>query len=387
PLFKGGEMIMDLSNQIAQASIIDLYLNNDHSLETILEQEDFHAFFSQYVVTFKDEVAIINLVFNEQPFTMYLKVIKQKEYDITKLNNVLVKEQDIKKASLKTSYLKCYLETNTNRVLGYYAQIKLLALCSIDGLCIVDNSQWCIYPISYLEMFLPSKALIIDTNLFKINTNGDNIIYTRGLGRFGVKDLIMNNINPDYIQGAVTFLSKLARYFIEFNQEVNTCQRYDEVFSDQLYTCIMSSSNYLDYIKDFEVDHLDLQDYVFVSVLQDPENHDFHYSNDETLAYLTNNNNYYNSEKHFKDLKILAQETINDIIDVIEGLQYQEDNDHLMIFYKDETITTEWYIFVERKDDIIYVVDINEEIHKINNENILNWNYKGITPINSYLIY
>lgn len=370
-------------------SIIDLYIDEEIVMDNILDRIKSNTIFdSLEVVSDKDGLVKIKLKYKKNIFEIYLKVYNNNYEDLDKISRVLVDDELIEKAKKQKKYIKSYINPFEEYVKAYYAQIKLLSLISEEPIIIVDCSQWCIYSKSYIKQFMENNIDIIDSNLFKIKSDNDGTLYSEGLERFGIKNIEMNGIDKKYQKTCASFLSRLSRYFIENGQVSNTCQSYSEVYENNFYVCLIDIEIALPYlIKRKYINmkkrkkHLN-ENRINVSLHLSNDVDDW-YSNDQSvLESLLDYNAYYTSQKHFEDERDLAQSTIEMVIEFLNEI---DDINNLMILAKNNEINTDWY-YLEKKEGNKFYIKTNESELVIKIDNILNWNYLGITPLYSFAL-
>lgn len=369
-------------------SIIDLYVNEkklslaklEENLKLSSLQDDIKT---SYV---NDDLLRVDYQYKEVKFSIYLKIMKNDDIDLFNISQVLTDNDKIEKANNCEYYIKSYVDAKHDFVKAYYAQIKLLASLSDVPLIIVDCSQWCIYSDKYIKQFSKSNVDIVDSNLFKIKATPEGSLYTDGLDRFGIKEIEMIGINKKYIKGCASFLSRLSRYFIENGQIPNSCKSYAEVFESPYYACIIDMKEAMDDLIDYGIltkeqrEESILADRMYVSIHADDEITKWYENSEEVLEYLLNKTTYYSSQDHFDNEKILAQETIGYAIDFLSKI---DDESNLMILARSEDITTDWYYFSSRNEST-FVLKTTDSTLEVDFNDIINWNYRGITPLHAY---
>ncbi|MEG0686657.1 MAG: hypothetical protein RR425_05165, partial [Erysipelotrichales bacterium] len=171
-------------------SIIDLYVADNYiSLDSIKERIENSTLFEKIEVSvLRDDILCAHVKYKQIMFDIFLKISDGEDKDIGSMNRVLVEDDTVALAAKCRKYIKSYVESDSDFIEAYYAQLKLLSVISDNSLLIVDCSQWCIYSYQYVEQFAKSNVDIIDSNLFKVKAKNDGVLYTEGLDRFGIKD-------------------------------------------------------------------------------------------------------------------------------------------------------------------------------------------------------
>ena len=366
-------------------SIIDLYSEDKLDIDIVANTiKNNHPFAELEIGKIRNNILPVKVLYKGNHFTIFLKKVANDKEDLHNINKVLVDDELINKANKCRYYLESYLAAKNNYIEAYYAQIKLLACLSKKPLLILDCTQWCLYSYKYIEHFLRYNVDIVDSNLFKIKYSKNGMLYTEGLERFGIKDIEMDGIETKYQKVCASLLSRLARYFIENGQLPNSCKIYSDVFEQQFYACLIDIEEVLDDLINLNIINKNRSDYLnhnrlYVAVHTN-DNLETWYANDqEVLEYLLNNDGktYYTSPKHFNDEKELAQLTIEKAIDLIDGF---DDLSNLMILARNEEISTDWYYFTSIKNGVI-TLQTNESSLIVRIDDIINWNYRGITPL------
>ena len=368
-------------------SIIDLYALDNLNYDTIINNIQKQTIFSNVeICDIKDNILHVKVTYKKNVFSIYLKITKNDNTDLNNISRVLIDEKAIEQANQSSAYLKSYVLAKHNYVAAYYAQIKLLSCLCDKPLLIVDCTQWCIYSDKYIKHFAKHKVDIIDSNLFKIKYSFAGSLYTEGLERFGIKDLEMSGITEENQKTCASFLSRLARYFIENGQLPNTCQVYSEVFESPFYACLIDIEFALEELSKRKLINVKKRpkflntNRLYVSVHQDDELKTWYQNDEEVLEYLNNNKTYYTSTKHFEDEKQLAQETIVKTINFLEEI---DDTSNLMILARNEEISTDWYYFSRVENGKIILKTADESL-VVSLKDIMNWNYRGIAPLYAY---
>ncbi|MDL2211476.1 hypothetical protein LJB88_01200 [Erysipelotrichaceae bacterium OttesenSCG-928-M19] len=367
-------------------SVIDLYTEDNMSIDDIeTNLKNNHLFKKMSFKKVKDNILEVTVEYKANTFRIYFKNISNEKCDLSKINKVLVNSESIAKAQQCKTYLKSYIKTTSHYLDAYYCQIKMLALLSKCPILIVDCTQWCIYSSAYISQFLKYDVDIVDSNLFKVKYLKPGTFYTEGLERFGIKDIEMSSIPTMYHRACAAFLSRLARFFIEKGQLENTCKAYTEVFEFPFYACIINIDEIIDNLKSLEIvnsnrDEALNTNRLFVTVHKTSDIENWYYNDEEVLKYLLETDTYYTSQKHFNDEMKLAQLTIRDTIDFISSI---DDSHNLMILARNAEISTDWYYFSKIENDII-TLKTNEKILEVEIKDVLNWNYRGVTPLYAY---
>lgn len=368
-------------------SVIDLYTLDNFTLDSLKARLESQKLFEQLnIVSIKEGIMKIRVMYKASNFILYLKIISNDHINLSQINRVLVDDDEIALASKCSKYIKTYVDAKSNFVQAYYAQLKLLYLLSDQPILIVDATQWCIYSNDYLRQFALLNIDIIDSNLYKVKYLEDGTIYTEGLERFGIKDIEMAGIEPHYIKSCASFLSQLSRYFIENGQIPNSCKVYNEVFEMPFYACLVDIENALDTLSEYAIVNPGKRDEylnynkLYVSVHAKFNMVDWYLNDEQVLQYLEDNTTFYTSTKHFEDEKELAQKTINSALNFLESI---EDQNNLMILARNEAIDTDWYYF-EAKEGKDYILKTDSDSLRVDINDILNWNYRGLTPLHAY---
>ncbi|WP_423363445.1 DUF4026 domain-containing protein [Mycoplasma sp. P36-A1] len=370
-------------------SVIDLYFDEETTFEDIeLKLQDQTLFKSLEIINLQMGIMKVKVLYKDNYFSIYIKIVNNDDIDLTKINRVLVDEEDIYKAAKTSKYIKTYVDAKTNFVQAYYAQIKLLYLLSNKPLIIVDCTQWCIYSAKYLQQFALNDIDIIDSNLYKVKATPDNTIYTEGLERFGIKDIEMCGIDTKYIKSCASFLSQLSRYFIKNGQIANSWKIYNEVFEQDFYACIVDIEEAIITLDETAIINMEKRDQylnenkLYITVHTEVDIEQWYLNDENVLKYLDENTTFYTDSDHFEDEKNLAQATIVNAINFLNDI---EDQHNLMILARNQEINTDWYYF-DSIEDGIFNLKTDSETLQVNLDDIMNWNYRGLTPLHAYSI-
>jgi len=375
--------------KVNKPSIIDLYALDDINCENIIENIkyiDESVFSNVELGDVKNNILHVKVTYKDSEFNAYLKIVDNIKNDLKGINKVLVENEKIEKANKTKKYIKSYIHAKHNYVKAYYVQLKLLALLTKEPLLIVDCTQWCIYSDKYIQHFLNNHVDIIDSNLFKIKHSNDGTLYTEGLERFGIKDVEMNGIEPEYRKACAAFLSRLSCYFIENGQLSNTCKAYIEVFEKPFYVCLVDIEFALEELSKRKLIKVKKRDEslnsnrLFISVHQSENMKTWYRNDEEVLEYLRDSVAYYTSPKRFNDERELAQKTVSRTIEILDEI---DDLTNLMILAKNEEMIADWYYLSEYYEDKI-ILKTNDNSLVIDAGDVINWNYRGITPLYAY---
>lgn len=364
-------------------SIIDLYDYQELTLSTIIQSLDqLPEGLVEWQVN--DNVLRVKYLYQNIPVYVYLLIVKNKD-NLKDINRILVEDKAVEDAEKAKTYVKSYIDQKENFVEGYYAQLSLLNLISKEPILIVDCSQWCLFSAGYLKQMGSLNINIVESNLFKVKLTDNDTLFTEGLGRFGIKDLQMINVPQEYQKVSAEFLSRLARYFIENGQIPNSCQEYPEVFEGQVCACLIEIDDVAktllkNKLIDRNVDNFLNHNKLLVSI-HEKANIDLWYLNEqEAFDHLVNSKVYYSSTKHFQDEKLLAQATFNKTVQYLSKI---EDLNNLMVLARNEKLDTDWY-HLEMIENNEIILNNAENHLKIDLKDILNWNYKGVSPLYAY---
>ncbi|MDR1781610.1 MAG: hypothetical protein LBR40_01215 [Bacilli bacterium] len=370
-------------------SIIDLYIdcdkiNNNEIIERLKNTTNIGNIIS---IENRNQIIKVEAKYDNNIYYLYLQILANKNNKLSDTSNVLVNDNIINKAKNKKFFIKSSLDTKHNFVNGYYYQLKVLNALSDEALLINDNSQGCLYSAGYLKQMANSNINIVATNLFKIRFDTKLCLYTQGLDRFGIKEIVMI-LNSEYYEEQVALLSRLARYYIEHGQVSNSVANYCEILENDDIGCLLEFSNLIDeykedYVKKVVNDLLINEDYLLFSLHESTDIDNYLISDITSLDKLRNNNVIYMSNNYFEQNKQLAQDNI---IKVIELLDQSDEASNLMILALNDNLDARWYYYDDYVNDKI-IIKSNNNILAINKSDVLDFNYKGITPLYSYCLF
>ena len=370
-------------------SIIDLYIDETGINNKILIERLYQAKTIGTIISLENKQQIIKLTtrYENNSYHLYLQIRTRNDVDLRAMSNVLVNEERLSQAEKQKFYLKTSLETKRDFIKGYYYQLKVLAALSAKPLLLNDNSQACLYSAGYLKQLANSQAWLVDTHLFKIRFDSQLCLYTEGLDRFGIKEVVMI-LDSAYGEEQAALLSRLARFYIENGQVSNSITHYPEVLENNDLGCLLEFASLTAEYGSQEVskvvnDLLINEDYLLFSLHEKIENDDYLLSERASLVKLKSKNIIYMSRPYFEQLKIIAQENI---IKVVQLLLKMEAAHNLMILTLDENLNTGWYYFDDYVNDKI-IIKSHDNVLAITARDVLNFNYKGITPLYSYCLF
>lgn len=374
-----------------KSSIIDLYVTDESELDLNVVANKLEGsksvFNSIEAKIVADNILKVNVTYKEENFLVYFKLVQNTDI-IDGITEVLVDHDKIEKAKKANVYLKCLVDEEYNFIAAYYAQIRLLALISDNPLIIVDCTQWCIMDGNYLKGISRTSVDIIDSNLFKVKLRGGDWLYTEGLERFGIKEFDMINVDSRYIRACAGFMSRIAKYFIEFGQQSNTLQKYTDLLNDRIYTCLIDIESAIKMDSDISNYFIDehfkkyTTNRILITLQSSEITLDYTRNSIDSLEHLLSVKKYYSSDKYLRDKKVMAEETIKDIAEHVIKF---EDCHNLMVLARDDYFNTKWYYFVKYLDDKFYFKDESVELIATIDQ-VLDWNYQGINPLYYYTI-
>ncbi|MDR3215128.1 MAG: hypothetical protein LBT75_02490 [Bacilli bacterium] len=372
-----------------QPSIIDIFISDKKfNNKDIIKRINESAFSEDVnVIDIKKQIIKVEITYKSVDFQLYLQIVANKRDEIKEVSSVLVNEDIIDEAYHCKFYIRSYLDAKHDFVKGYYAQLKVLASLSDNPLLIFDNSQWCLYSVGYLQQCAKYDVDIIDSNLFKIRYDGKHCLFTQGLGRFGIKEVVMV-LASDYYTEISYLLSRLARYYIENGQLVNSITKYPEVLESASFGCLLEFSAIkeqydLASIKKVVNERLISDDYLLFSVHDSEDINNYLISYDNSLEKLKNRKLIYTSTRYFEDEKQLAQKTLDSVIELLNEI---DDQNTLMVLASDDTLNIDWYYYDGCSNNKI-ILKNNLNVLAITKEEVLKWNYKGITPLYAYSLF
>jgi hypothetical protein len=386
-------IVMNYDNDIFVAnkpSVLYLYIDEVLSNGVLIKRLiNNHSFDSLEVIQTNNDIVKVRVLYKEVYFNIFLKVDYNENLKLENIASVLVDDKDIEKAVHTNIVIKSFLDTKHEFVKAYYAQLKLLNCISTEPLLVLDNNQLCIYSKEYLAQFGSLNIDIVDSNLFKIRYDSHNTLYTTGLDRFGIKDFfIVRTLKSSYIKEVSDFMSRLARYFIENGQLINSCKKYPDIFETNYYACLIETKKVKKLLYDYKLVNkdnkniIDADNYLYLSLHSNNNVDDYIISDEEVLDYLGSNKIYYSSDAFFNCEKELAQQTLNKIVEFLENI---EDQHNLMILARNEKINTDWYHYVSSENNIITIKNMERTLEVVLDD-VIDWNYQGFAPLTAYAL-
>jgi len=373
-------------------SIIDLYTQDTLTIEYLLYRLSLpNTLFDKLKATNLNKgIILVDVTYQGADFKIYLKIEeKDHQFNLGNINRILIDDETLSQAQRCSRFVKSYVEAKHDFVKAYYAQITLLYLATEKPLLIYDFCQNCLYDSGYIQQYGLLPINIVDSNLYKINYSKEGFIYTRGLDCFGIKDIVMFDIDEGLVQPIAKFISNIAKCFIENGQIDNSFKNYNDMFHVDFFICLIDIEQAIPTLKSKgllnynNINKAIIDNKMFMSIHMSEDTINEWYVNDlNAMEYIIEKGIYYTSDDLVDNERLLAQSTLDA---VIKALYTKKDLGNLMIQAKDENMHVDWYIF-ENIEDGLYVLKSDTKTIKIPKDHIINFNYKGITPVNAYCI-